>query len=103
LREEWLAKLIAEPSQGKPAIRFIVGGRDFNVSLGRATFVGPVPYSQFGRFVNRSIINLNITRSSHTSVYASATARPFELASFGACVVSQPYEGIQGWFDVGRE
>ena len=103
LREEWLAKLIAEPSRRKPEIGFIVGGRDFKVSLGGAKFVGPVPYSEFGRFVSRSRINLNITRSSHTTVYASATARPFELAAFGACVVSQPYDGIQEWFDVGRE
>ena len=103
LREEWLAKLITEPSQHKSEIRFVVGGRDFQVPLGRAEFVGPVPYSEFGRFVSRSRVNLNITRSSHTTVYASATARPFELAAFGACVVSQPYEGIQEWFNIGRE
>ena len=36
-------------------------------------------------------------------MYASATARPFELAAFGACIVSQPYSGIEEWFDVGRE
>jgi spore maturation protein CgeB len=103
LREEWLKKLITEPSQQNPRIRFIVGGRDFQVPLGRAELIGPVPYSEFGRFVSRSKISLNITRSSHTSVYASATSRPFELAAFGACIVSQPYEGIEEWFDVGRE
>ena len=103
LREDWIAKLIAEPSQRNPEIRFVVGGRDFQVPLGRAEFVGPVPYSEFGRFVSRSRINLNVTRSSHTTVYASATSRPFELAAFGACIVSQPYEGIQEWFDIGRE
>ena len=103
LREEWLAKLIAEPSHRRPGIRFVVGGRDFQVPLGTAELVGPVPYSEFGRFVSRSKINLNITRSSHTTVYASATSRPFELAAFGACIVSQPYEGMQEWFDVGRE
>jgi len=103
LREEWLTKLIAEPSQRERETRFVVGGRDFQVSLGRAEFVGPVPYSEFGRFVSRSRINLNITRTSHTTVYASATARPFELAAFGACIVSQPYEGMQEWFSVGQE
>ncbi len=103
LREEWLAKLIAEPSQRNPEVHFVVGGSDFQVPLGRAEFVGPVPYSEFGRFVSRSKINLNITRTSHTMVYASATSRPFELAAFGACIVSQPYEGIQEWFNVGEE
>jgi spore maturation protein CgeB len=103
LREEWLAKLVAEPSERNPGIRFVVGGRDFQIPLGKAKLVGPVPYPDFGRFVGRSRINLNITRSSHTTVYASATARPFELAAFGACIVSQPYEGIQEWFKVGSE
>ncbi len=103
LREEWLARLITNPSQRNPKTRFVVAGRDFQVPLGRAEFVGPIPYSEFGRFVSRSRINLNITRSSHSTVYASATSRPFELAAFGACIVSQPYEGIQEWFDVGKE
>ena len=79
LREEWLRNLISEPSQRHPGIRFVVGGRDFEVPLGKAEFVGTVPYSEFGRFVSRSKINLNITRSSHTTVYASATARPCGL------------------------
>ena len=65
--------------------------------------VGDLSYSAFRRFCCQSKICLNITRWSHTSVYASATARPFELAAFGACVVSQPYSGIEEWFDVGRE
>jgi spore maturation protein CgeB len=46
---------------------------------------------------------LNITRWSHTKVYASSTARPFELAAYGSCIVSQPYKGIEEWFEVGRE
>ena len=48
-------------------------------------------------------INLNITRRSHASVAASATARPFELASAGAAIVSNPYEGIERWFEPGQE
>jgi spore maturation protein CgeB len=103
LREDWMEKLISNPSKRFPNIRFAVGGRGFEVSLGKADLVGPIPYSEFGRFVSRSRINLNITRNSHTTVYASSTSRPFELASFGACMVSQPYEGIHEWFDVGRE
>jgi spore maturation protein CgeB len=36
-------------------------------------------------------------------VYASSTARPFELAFYGASIVSQPYQGIEEWFRVGKE
>src|SRR5262249_49986766 len=48
-------------------------------------------------------VNLNITRRSHATVHASSTARPFELAATGAAIVSNPVEGIERWFEPGRE
>ena len=48
-------------------------------------------------------MNLNITRRPHATVSGSSTARPFELASSGAAIVSNPHEGIERWFDAGRE
>ena len=50
-----------------------------------------------------SRINLNITRRSHASVSASSSCRPFELAAAGAAIVSNPYEGIERWFEPGQE
>jgi hypothetical protein len=102
-REEWMKKMITEPSNILTNRSFSVGGKGFGIDLGKANMVGDLSYSAFRRFCCQSKICLNITRWSHTSVYASATARPFELAAFGACVVSQPYSGIEEWFDVGRE
>jgi len=29
--------------------------------------------------------------------------RPFELASMGCCVVSDPYNGLEEWFEIGKE
>jgi spore maturation protein CgeB len=48
-------------------------------------------------------INLNIGRKPHATVPASSTSRLFELASSGATIVSNPYEGIDRWFEPGRE
>jgi len=42
-------------------------------------------------------------RRSHASVYASSSCRPFELASAGAAIVSNPYNGIERWFEPGSE
>src|SRR5262249_7722537 len=39
----------------------------------------------------------------HATVPASSTARPFELAMTGAAIVSNPYEGVERWFEPGRE
>lgn len=102
-REEWMKKMITEPSNILVNRGFSVGGKGFGIDLGKANMVGDLSYCAFRKFCCQSKICLNITRWSHTSVYASATARPFELAAFGACVVSQPYNGIEEWFDVGRE
>jgi hypothetical protein len=103
LREEWMNELIAKPSEALPDARFVVGGDGFKISLGRAERVGPVRFSRFPEFVSRSLVNLNITRTSHANVLASATARPFELAACGACIVSQPSMGIEEWFEPGKE
>ena len=65
--------------------------------------IGDVPFNVFGRAISEARINLNVTRSAHATVTASSTARPFELAMSGAAIVSNPYEGIERWFEPGRE
>ncbi len=102
-REEWMEKLITIPSREMPGAKFAVAGGGFRIDLGNARLLGDLSYSQWRQFSCRSKINLNITRWSHTGVYASSTSRPFELASFGSCIVSQPYNGIEEWFRVGEE
>jgi glycosyltransferase involved in cell wall biosynthesis len=102
-REEWMEKLITIPSREMPEVSFAVAGDGFRIDLGKAKMVGDLSYSQWRQFCCRSKINLNITRWSHTNVYASSTSRPFELAAFGSCIVSQPYNGIEEWFEVGKE
>ena len=102
-REGWMTKMIAEPSAQLPNVNFSVAGKNFGIPLGHANLIGDLSYSAFREFCCRSKICLNITRWSHTNIFASATARPFELAAYGACIVSQPYNGIEEWFDIGKD
>jgi len=102
-REEWMTKMIAKPSKKLNTLNFSVGGKGFKTDLGNASLIGDLSYCAFREFCCRSKICLNITRWSHTKVYASSTARPFELAAYGSCIVSQPYNGIEEWFEVGKE
>ncbi|HEM60760.1 MAG TPA: glycosyltransferase family 1 protein, partial [Chloroflexi bacterium] len=65
-----------------------------------------LPYSSLGKlreYSSRSKLNLNITRAPHASVYASSTARLFELGAMGCCTVSNPCEGMEEWFEVAKE
>ncbi|HXR12904.1 MAG TPA: glycosyltransferase [Gaiellaceae bacterium] len=64
---------------------------------------GDVPFNVFPRAISAARINLCITRRSHASVYASSSARPFELASCGAAIVANPSNGIERWFEPGSE
>jgi glycosyltransferase involved in cell wall biosynthesis len=102
-RREWMQALIGEPSRGAPEIDFALGGRDFRGDVGNAREIGDVPFNVFARFISAAHVNLNITRRSHATVYASSTSRPFELAATGAAIVSNPYEGIERWFEPGRD
>ncbi len=102
-RRDWLAAMVGEPSRVLPEVDFALGGRDFQGDTGRARLLGDIPFNGFARAVSAARINLCITRRSHASVHASATARPFELAATGAAIVSNPYLGIERWFEPGRE
>jgi hypothetical protein len=102
-RRDWMGAMVGEPSRALPEADFALGGGDFQGDTGRARPVGTVPFNVFNRALNAARINLNITRRPHASVPASSTARPFELAMAGAAIVSNPYEGIERWFEPGRE
>jgi Glycosyl transferases group 1 len=101
-REQWIARMLDAPSGELPSARFAVRG----TRLGSMPRVERLPYASFGRlseYCSRSRINLVITRQAHASVYGSSTARPFELAALSCAIVSNPYLGIEEWFEPGRE
>jgi hypothetical protein len=102
-RRDWLAALVAEPSRRLPDVRFALGGGRFSSDPGRASLLGHLPIPGFVRAISEARINLNVTRSSHAELFASSTARPFELAAAGAAIVSNPCSGIERWFEPGEE
>jgi spore maturation protein CgeB len=102
-RREWMQSLVGEPSRAALEIDFALGGRDFQGDIGNARLIGDVPFNVFPSAISAGRINVNITRRTHASVFASSSCRPFELAASGAAIVSNPYEGIERWFEPGRE
>src|ERR671925_341653 len=102
-RGDWMRALVGEPSRRLPEVDFALGGRDFQGDTGRARLVGDVPFNAFNRAIAAARINLNLTRRAHAGLFASSTARPFELAMAGAAIVSNPYEGVERWFEPGQE
>ncbi len=101
-REEWIDGMIAYASQQIPEAQFAVRGRQLG-DLGRARLLPYLSFSKLREYASRSKINLCVTRKAHASVFASSSARPFELASMGACIVSNPYLGVETWFEPSKE
>jgi Glycosyl transferases group 1 len=102
-RGDWVEAMVGEPSRSLEGVDFALGGRDFRSDTGRAREIGDVPFNAFARAISAARINLCITRRSHATVYASSSCRPFELAAAGAAIVSNPYNGIERWFEPGSE
>jgi Glycosyl transferases group 1 len=102
-RRDWMETMVGIPSRDDPEIDFALGGLDFQGDTGRARLLGDIPFNVFARAISAARINLNLTRRPHATVPASSTARPFELASSAAAIVSNPHEGIERWFEPGEE
>jgi len=101
-RSEWVDRMITVPSQHMLDTRFAVRGSRLG-DLGRAQLLPYLSFSKLREYACRSKINLMITGGAHASVYASSSARPFELAAMGACIVANPYSGLENWLEPGKE
>ena len=102
-RRDWMQALVGEPSRLAPELDIGLGGLDFQGDTGGARLLGDIPFNVFARAISAARVNLNITRRPHATVPGSSTARPFELASSGAAIVSNPHAGIERWLEPGRE
>jgi hypothetical protein len=102
-RRDWMEAMVGEPSRTLPDVDFALGGRDYQADTGRARTIGDITFNSFARTISAARVNLCITRRPHATVHASSSCRPFELASAGAAIVSNPYDGLERWFEPGSE
>jgi Glycosyl transferases group 1 len=102
-RRDWIEHMIGEPSRRLQKVDFTLGGADFRADLGRVRMLRYFPVNLLSRVISASRINVNVARKPHATVHASSTSRLFELASAGAAIVTNPYKGIDRWFEPGRE
>ncbi len=101
-RQQWVEDMLAEPSCQITEAHFAARGTKLG-DLGRTELLPYLSFSKLREYACRTKINLCITRQAHASVYGSSSSRPFELSSMGCCIVSNPYLGIEEWFEPGKE
>lgn len=101
LREESIEFMIGEPSKKLDAT-FVVAGKGFGNCIGNAKYID-ADKIRYNKFYSRCHISLNIARKPHATVFGSSISRIFELASMGCCIVTNPYNGIEEWFEPNKE
>lgn len=102
LREDAMLSMITRPSNRLKKVDFRTAGH-FNLQMGLSKNIGPLSFASMKDFCCRSRINLNITRKPFAETYCSSTSRPFELAAMQSCIVSNRCDGMNKWFEPGKE
>jgi hypothetical protein len=101
-RAEWVDAMLTGPSRQMPEAKFAVRGTQLG-DIGNTEMLPYLSFSKLREYVNRSRVNLVITRGAHANTPRSSSSRPFELAAMRSCMVCNPYIGIETWFEPDKE
>jgi len=105
-RQPALQMLFLEPARKLPGRRFLIGGamypRDFPWAQ-NIFFVRHLPPGEHPAFYCSSQLTLNVTRRAMADTGYCPSARLFEAAACGVPVLSDWWEGLDRFFEPGRE
>ena len=105
-RQEALEQLFLEPARRTPGKKFVIGGalypEDFPWSE-NVWFVCHVPPPLHPAFYCSSNLTLSVTRSAMAEMGYCPSGRLFEAAACETPVVSDRWEGLEEFFEPGRE
>jgi spore maturation protein CgeB len=105
-RQPKLDELLLAPARALPTERFALAGPqypeeiDWPVNLERLDSLAPVEHPAF---YAAQRLTLNVTRADMVSAGWSPSVRLFEAAACGVPVVSDLWEGLDAFFEPGRE
>jgi spore maturation protein CgeB len=105
-RQDTLVALMVEPARRRHSGRFLIGGalypREFPWAA-NIYFVRHLPPSEHAAFFSSSRLTLNATRRPMVEMGWCPSGRLFEAAACGAAVLSDDWEGLDSFFEPGRE
>jgi spore maturation protein CgeB len=105
-RQSALEELFVEPARRLPKRKFIIGGAQYPEGFPWANniyFVRHVPPSDHPAFFSSSRLTLNVTRAAMAQMGWCPSGRLFEAAACGAPLVSDYWDGLDNFFEPGRE
>ncbi len=103
-RRDWMKAMVGEPSSRASRMSTSrSAGATSAATPARRASSGDVPFNVFARAISEARVNLNITRRAHASVRRRRPADPSSWRWPAPRSSSNPYEGIERWFEPGRE
>lgn len=105
-RQPAVDRLFLAAARARPSQRFLVGGPMYPAEVDRppnVRWLDHVAPPQHPAFYGSSRLTLNVTRAAMASVGYCPSGRLFEAAACGAPIVSDAWEGLDTFFEPGRE
>ena len=105
-RQAALETLFLQPARQRPNLRFVLGGAGYPEDFpweDNLYFVRHLPPADHPAFFCSSPLTLNITRSDMAAMGYCPSGRLFEAAACGVPALSDWWEGLDSFFEPGRE
>jgi spore maturation protein CgeB len=105
-RQPTLERLIIEPARRQPELRTVVAGPQFPDGIQwpeNVERIEHLPPSQHRDFYNSQRFTLNVTRADMIQAGYSPSVRLFEAAACGVPIISDYWDGLDSFFEIGKE
>jgi len=105
-RQAALEALLIEPARQRPRQTFVIAGAQYPAQFpwtANIRFVRHLPPQEHPAFFSSSRLTLSITRRAMLENGHCPSGRLFEAAACGTPVISDPWPGLQDFFEPGRE
>lgn len=105
-RQEALQRLFIDPAGLRPEQRFLIGGAQYPDDFPwqpNIHFVRHLPPGEHPAFFSSSRLTLNITRQAMAEMGWCPSGRLFEASACGSPILSDDWEGLDSFFEPGRE
>lgn len=104
-REARVDEFFFKPAAALPHLKFLLGGNGWHdkAMSENIKYIGHVSTNDHNLLNSSCKIALNISRDSMAKYGFSPATRVFEAAGAGACIITDSWEGIDHFFEVGTE
>ncbi|MBV9076041.1 MAG: glycosyltransferase, partial [Methylobacteriaceae bacterium] len=105
-RQAALVQLFVEPARRRPNARFLIGGAQYPPDFPwteNIFFVRHLPPPDHPAFFSSGRLTLNVTREAMAAMGWCPSGRLFEAAACGVPILSDRWEGLDAFFEPGRE